>query len=194
MVMHFAETVLEKFVFIQKFLKAPKQIGSVTPSSKYLAAKMIESVPWNRVSHLAELGAGTGAITKHIVSAKTESTKVLLFETDAHLRKQLHSKYPDCCCYPDALQLRSTIQCEGIEKLDCILSGLPFYNFHPSVRDELMEQIWGALKPGGLFIAFQYSLHMKERLRKQFGTVDIKFVPLNVPPAFVYVCRKGDEP
>jgi len=53
--------------------------------------------------------------------------------------------------------------------------------------------VYHSLKPGGLFIAFQYSQQMKKLLGEHFSIEKIEFVPLNIPPAFVYVCRKLDE-
>lgn len=40
------------------------------------------------------------------------------------------------------------------------------------------------------FVAFQYSLQMKNMLNNYFDKVTIDFVPLNMPPAFVYYCEK----
>jgi phospholipid N-methyltransferase len=182
--------IREKLLFLYKFTLAPKQIGSVTPSSAFLAKKMIEPVPWNRMKAVAELGAGTGAITKYIDQAKTKRTKVVLFEKDPQLYKDLVSRYPDFSCHTDACHLDSALHSEGIEQLDCILSGLPFFNFPQQLRDRLMDQIEASLKPGGLFIAFQYSQQMRRQLERQFDIERIHFVPFNVPPAFVYVCRK----
>lgn len=182
--------IQEKILFLNKFLRSPGQIGSVTPSSKFLAKKMIESVPWNDVKAIAELGVGTGAITKYIQTAAGENTKVLLFETDSYMRRKLARQYPDFPCYTDSCELQSAMHNERIEQLDCIISGLPFAAFSQSMRDKLMKQITISLKDNGLFIAFQYSLQMKKQLSTHFDIEKIKFVPFNVPPAFVYVCRR----
>ncbi|MDF2714724.1 MAG: phospholipid N-methyltransferase [Paenibacillus sp.] len=185
--------IREKLLFLYKFSLAPKQIGSVTPSSAFLAKKMIASVPWVRVKAIAELGAGTGAITKYIDAAKRRNTKVLLFEKDPFMYDELARRYPDYSCHADACQLDLYLQQEGIGRLDCILSGLPFFNFPQQLRDLLMNQIAAALKPGGLFIAFQYSQQMRKQLDRRFDIEHIHFVPLNIPPAFVYVCRKRES-
>ncbi|MEC0229954.1 class I SAM-dependent methyltransferase [Paenibacillus alba] len=180
----------DQLLFLYKFMRAPKQIGSVTPSSVFLAKKMLESVPWGQVKNVAELGAGTGAITKQMNNVLQEETQVMLFEKDSFLRGQLITRFPDYTCHEDACMLQSSVQSEGINELDCILSGLPFFNFPEPLREKLIQQIQVSLKPGGLFIAFQYSQQMRKRLNQQFDIERIHFVPLNVPPAFVYVCRK----
>lgn len=88
------DNIQEKLLFLYKFACAPKQIGSLTPSSIFLAKKMLEPVKWNQAEHIAELGAGTGAITKYIKAANTENAKVLLFEKDTLLRNKLAERFP----------------------------------------------------------------------------------------------------
>ncbi|UQZ81516.1 Methyltransferase small domain protein [Paenibacillus konkukensis] len=183
---------LEKVKFFYKFIRTPRTIGSVTPSSRYLTGKMIEPVPWQHIDSIAELGCGTGVITKAIHQKMKPGTAALLFEKDSYLRKQLAEQYPDSSTYADAQSLGFAVRQEGLEHLDCIVSGLPFANFPQTFRDSLIEQVHRCLKPGGYFIAFQYSLQMKKQLSRDFEIESIRFVMRNVPPAFVYVCRKKD--
>lgn len=193
MTMGLKRAIQEKLLFLYHFFYKPGQIGSVTPSSKYLAQKMVECVSWHDVNYIAELGAGTGAITKHIRMAAQRNTKVLLFEKDPHMLKALKIEFPNYSCYQNTTELQAVVYEEGIEQLDCIISGLPFFNFPQTLRDKLIEQITATLKDNGLFIAFQYSQQMKKQLSFHFHLEEIKFVPLNVPPAFVYVCRKKEQ-
>ena len=94
MIVSIKSRVQEKFKFLYKFIYSPGQIGSVTPSSKYLARKMIEPVQWNKLQSVAELGAGTGAITKYIQLSRMGKTKVLLFEKDPIMQQGLANKFP----------------------------------------------------------------------------------------------------
>lgn len=179
-------------IFIQKFVRKPKQIGSVIPSSRFLADSMVSFIPWHRMQAVAELGAGTGAITQAIARSICPGTRVYLFEKDSRMRKQLIQEYPAFRCAANVTNMLRILEGDGESQLDCIVSGLPFYNFPQDVRDLLMEQILGALKPDGLFVAFQYSLQMRKQMSRRFSIEKIKFVPLNFPPAFIYVCRKLD--
>lgn len=189
--MNFKENIQERFLFLFKFFCYPKQIGSIAPSSKYLAKKMIESVKWNEINSAAELGAGTGAITRYIQEITSgQAIKVLLFEKDDYMRNALEKQYPEYSCYTDCRELLNSLKSEKIDQLDCIISGLPFFNFPQNLRDIFIEQIQLSLKEKGVFIAFQYSTQMKKQLGEWFEIEAIKFVPLNVPPAFIYVCRK----
>ncbi|MEQ7052764.1 methyltransferase domain-containing protein [Paenibacillaceae sp. P-4] len=183
--------IREKLLFLNTFFRTPKQIGSITPSSRFLAQRMMDAVDWQEVQHVAELGAGTGAITRFIDTVKRDTARVILFEKDPLLLARLQDNYPEYAAYPDAGELGKILGDESREKLDCVLSGLPFFNFPQQLRDHLIEEIYASLKPGGLFVAFQYSQQMKPQLARYFDIENIHFVFLNVPPAFVYVCRKG---
>ncbi|WP_425415414.1 hypothetical protein [Paenibacillus glacialis] len=103
----------------------------------------------------------------------------------------MQHQFPKFTCYTDGYEIQSALEQEDVVQLDCVLRGLPFYNFPKPMRDRLIEQIRLSLKPGGLFITFQYSLQMKQQLSDNFEIKEILFVPMNVPPAFIYVCQKG---
>lgn len=123
--------------------------GSIIPSSKHLALSMIRSIPQQEMVAVAELGSGTGAITRYI--AQVDAKQVLLFEQNSRMRQRLEQAYPAFQCHHNALQLREVLDQSGISQLDCIWSGLPFFNFAQSVRTALLEQILLSLKPGGWF-------------------------------------------
>ncbi len=179
-------------LFLKSFLQSPKHVGSIIPSSRFLANKMVNQASWLEAKAVAELGSGTGAITRYIHQQAQDRTKVLLFEMNETMRNNLHTTYPQFSCYPDAARLVESMNQEGVQQLDYIFSGLPFFNFEPELRNTLVEQIHKALKPGGLFIAFQYSLQMRKTLSEHFIIEKIELVPMNIPPAFVYVCRKKE--
>ncbi|MFB5266360.1 class I SAM-dependent methyltransferase [Paenibacillus enshidis] len=183
----------ENLLFLKGFLQNPKRVGSVLPSSRFLGAKMVQSVPWNEVKAVAELGSGTGAITRFIKTQVTGSTKVLLFEMDKKMRNNLRIEYPDFACHSNACHMVEKMNQQNIGQLDCIISGLPFFNFTSEMRETLLHQIVEALKPGGIFVAYQYSLQMKKQFAEQLIIEKIEFVPLNFPPAFVYTCRKKEN-
>jgi phospholipid N-methyltransferase len=182
--------ISECLLFLQGFLTNPQRVGSIIPSSRFLAAKIVESIPWNEVKAVAELGSGTGAITRFMKPHLTGSTRVLLFERDKKMRATLKTKYSDFACHSNACQLIKKLNQDDIGQLDCIISGLPFFNFTSEMRESLLNQIIKALKPEGIFVAYQYSLQMKKKFAEDLIIEKIEFVPFNFPPAFVYTCRK----
>lgn len=184
--------IKESLLFLHRFFGHPKRVGSVAPSSRFLAARMMEPIPWEQVQAVAELGSGTGAITRAIQANADSSTRILLFEMDKRMREYLKIQYPSFTCHTNARHLTVKMKQDHIDQLDVVVSGLPFFNFTPDNREFLINQVLEALKPGGLFITYQYSLQMKRILADKFIIEEIKYVPFNIPPAFVYVCRKKE--
>lgn len=184
----------DNWLFLKKFFTSPKTIGSVRPSSKYLAREMIKHIKWNQVTSLIELGAGTGVFTDYIYKLKKPECTALIFELDREMRKRLQKRYPTLDCYPDAGKIKKIFADYQLKKVDCIISGLPFANFSEQERLDILDGVVKSLKPGGMFVAFQYSLQMKNLLKKEFSQVNISFVPFNIPPAFVYTCYKEQLP
>lgn len=176
--------------FLAKFLRSPRTVGSVTPSSRFLARKMMQPIQWDRVSAIAELGAGTGVLTREIHARMNRDTPIIVYEHDADMRACLQAAFPAFHHRPDAMELTRTIRELGLPGLDCIISGLPLAVFAPKMRNDLIDQVVSALNPGGLFVQFQYSPQMLPQLRRRFSAVRVGFVPLNFPPALVYVCTK----
>jgi phospholipid N-methyltransferase len=185
--------LFDKWLFLSKFFKSPKQVGSVIPSSRYLTEKMMEQIDWSNVRRIAELGAGTGVFTRAIQKRLHQGAEALIFEYDEKMRRLLMEQCPHLFFWGDAAELNLARETFGMEKLDVVISGLPFANFEQEMRDKLLDEVIEALKPGGLFIAFQYSLQMKKQLEARFSSVKTGFVLPNVPPAFVYVCQKQVE-
>lgn len=176
--------------FLYKFMQKPNEIGSVAPSSSFLTRKMLANLPWDKIETLVELGAGTGVFTKFIADNKKESCQIVVIEQDSDMRKALQTKYPAFHYGVRAEKLDWLLQRYDLPQVDCIVSGLPFAAFSESLRDKIMAAVHCSLKPGGIFVAFQYSLQMRKTLKKHFNEVKIGFVPLNMPPAFVYCCKK----
>lgn len=179
-----------KLLFLYKFLTSPRSVGSITPSSTFLARAMVKPIDFNKAKAIAELGAGTGVFTRSLYKYKAKHCKVVVFERDDNMRQQLASAYPELHFYHNAADIYQATEDLDIDGFDYILSGLPFANFPQELRNSIMDNVEKALKPGGLFIAFQYSHQMKKQLSERFDHIDINFVPLNIPPAFVYRCKK----
>lgn len=181
---------MEWIVFCQQFLKNPSCVGSVIPSSRFLARKVAGSVAWEECDVVVELGAGTGSFTKYLIMHKPQKTKVILFEKNPAFRAQLKEKFRTVPLYDDAVRLTETLAAEGIEKVDCVVSGLPFAMFSAQQRREILEQIQCILPKGGQFITFQYSPQMYRELCTSFTKVRVGFTFLNIPPAIIYTCYR----
>ena len=79
----------QRILFLKNFIKNPRQIGSVTPSSKKLTNKMVEEKSVKNAKCIVELGAGVGCFTQRIIEFKNENTPFIIFEKNEDMRKIL---------------------------------------------------------------------------------------------------------
>lgn len=95
--------------------------------------------------------------------------------------------------------MKEICESAGIDSVDCIVSGLPWATFSKSLQVECLDEMMRILKPGGRFATFSYlhsgalagSRRFARLLLEYFKTVSkSSAVWMNVPPAFVYRCRR----
>jgi phospholipid N-methyltransferase len=185
--------VAEGVVFLRRFVGAPRQVGSVVPSSPFLTKAVMDKIVWGDARHVAELGAGTGVFTRAIVQNLRPEGNVLVFEIDPALRNIIEKEHNGLKVYGDARELPEIMGERNIRQLDYIVSSLPFAVLPPRMTATILDAVDKCLKPGGKLVAYQYSKHMKPYFEKRFESVKISFVLRNVPPAFVYECTKNHE-
>ncbi len=75
----------------------------------------------------------------------------------------------------------------GIEKVDYIVSGLPFTSLPGTISTQILHETECLLGPEGKFITFQYSKVKRSFFESFFTTIQYEKVYRNVPPAYVFV-------
>jgi phospholipid N-methyltransferase len=181
---------MDKVLFLKSFLRSPLQVASVIPSSRFLVNHIVRHINEIGPVTAAELGAGTGVLTRALVHKCPSIESLIVFENEENLKHHLREEFRQVPVYADAFTLSEVLQEQNTGQLDCIISALPVSWFSKEQNEQLMEMIHSCLKPGGYFIMFQFSLQMRKYLRVVFDDIIIKYVPLNFLPAFVYYCRK----
>ena len=179
--------------FIKEFWKDKKMIGSMVPSSKYLAAKMLDHIPFKNKKLIIELGPGTGIFTEKIIQKLDVTTQLIVLELNSEFYQELKAKicHTNVHIKEASADKIGEIMLElGFEKADIIISSLPLANFSAKLRNSILEVVKESLNENGSFIQFQYSLNAYKNLKKLFPVVKLNFTALNFPPAFVYTCSK----
>jgi phospholipid N-methyltransferase len=184
------QTLTDRVEFFLKFVMRPEKIGSITPSSSYLTRRMLDDLPWAKMRTIVELGAGTGVFTRHIALHCQEGSNVVIFEQDPEMRRALKHRHPDFHYAAKAETLGKVMQSFSLPQADCIISGLPFAVFPDDLRQKIIAGVCENLASGGVFVAFQYSPLLYRLFRDYFSRVEFGFVLLNMPPAFIYTCKK----
>jgi phospholipid N-methyltransferase len=169
----------KKKSFLRQFWQEKKMVGAMAPSSRFLAQKMLKDIDFTTARVIIELGPGTGVFTDKIVELMHPDAILLVFELNDHFMDQLRHRYTD-----------PRVDKEGLKHADVVVSSLPLANFPKELRDSILSAADHALVENGHYVQFQYSLQSKKQIQKTFKKTQIRFTPLNFPPAFVYACRK----
>jgi phospholipid N-methyltransferase len=182
---------VSKSSFLRQFIKENKMVGSMIPSSRFLAAKMLNHIPIKDAKVVVELGPGTGVFTERILEKIGENTQFIVIELNQDFFSALQEKFhhPNLHLKHDSAdQIQVYLNQLGFEKADLIISSLPLANFPAELRKQIIETAKTCLNENGKFVQFQYSLQSLKMLRRVFNSVKVHFTFLNFPPAFVFTC------
>ena len=187
---HFKIIVLKKkSTFVKEFFKEKKQVGAIAPSSKFLMKKMLKPIDFSTAKVVIELGPGNGVFTKGLLDKLTKDAKLFSFELNENFYDLIKSDIVD----ERLILLNKSADCimevlaeHNIDEVDYVISSLPLAVIDASIKQAILDASVKALKPEGKYVQFQYSLNAKKLLESKFKNVSYKFVPANIPPAFVY--------
>ncbi|CAN5432118.1 rRNA adenine N-6-methyltransferase family protein [soil metagenome] len=181
---------MSKKEFFSEFLKQGKNVGAVAPSSKFLVKKMVEPINFAEVKCIVEFGPGTGIITHELLRLMPSDSILLAFEINKEFCEKLNQiKDPRLKIISDSAEkLEEYLTEYKVEKVDYIVSSLPFAMIPNQVVDAILEVAKKVVSKEGAFIQYQYSLNAYKRLKSLFKSVDLNFTPMNIPPAFVFTC------
>jgi phospholipid N-methyltransferase len=209
----------EHGLFFREFLRNFHTTGAILPSGRRLGAALSrfvggedgEDQPARRI---LEVGPGTGAVTRRIVSRLGPNDQLDLVELNEsfadRLRQRLETE-PDFRAVADRVRVLHA----AVEDLpddtayDLIISGLPLNNFAVADVRRILDTIVGLLEPGGTLSFFEYiairrlrslvsGRAERERLRGIGVALDSvlsgneirrDWIWPNVPPAWVHHVR-----
>jgi phospholipid N-methyltransferase len=179
--------------FFKEAIKDLKSSGTVTPSSRFLAARMLKGIDFSQADVLVELGPGNGAITEFILKKIAPTATLICFEINDNFYSQLAAvNNPQLIVVrASAEKMKEELQQLGFSKTSHIISSLPLTNIPDEISDTILKVSFETLELEGTFIQYQYSLTYFKKLKAVFKqAISLEFEPLNFPPAFVYCCKK----
>ncbi|MEV4131708.1 SAM-dependent methyltransferase [Dactylosporangium sp. NPDC049742] len=190
--------------FLREFLRDPFTVAAVAPSGVPLADLITSPAPRSGDPVVVELGPGTGAFSGAVQRRLAGRGHHIAVEVNERFAGLLAARYPQIdVAVADARNLREVLAERGHRHADVIVSGLPWAAFAGGQQDELLGAVTDTLAPDGAFTTFAYTLARwappARRLRRSLGArfeevVASRTVWANVPPAFVYFCRRPRVP
>jgi phospholipid N-methyltransferase len=186
--------------FVSAALRRPGQVGALVPSSARLAEVLAAVVPRTGSPVVVELGPGTGAVTDIISRRLPEAARHLAVELDPRMVNYLRRTRPELeVIAGDAAHLGALLAERGVDRADAVIGGLPWALFGEEVQRQILGEVRQVIGTTGAFTTFAYLPSMTLAAARRFrGTLRETFdevlvsatVWRNVPPAFVYVCRR----
>ncbi len=164
-------------------------------SSQKLANQMASSINNKNASVIAELGPGTGIVTKEILSKVPRECNFFSIEANANIANFLKKQIPEAKIFNDCA---SKIGDYTEEKCDYIISSLPWTVFDADLQHKILQSIKNNLTPDGEFITYTYIIgnllpggkQFKQALNSYFSQINkSQIIWQNFPPAFVYTCK-----
>lgn len=183
-----ARAVKENELFFRQWLRSPKSMGSIIPSSRALARAVARETAWQPGFFVVELGGGTGAITHGLIAAGIPREKLVVIELDRALYEYLRDRLKGVhVVQGDATRLGEILERLGVSEVSTVISGLPMVGMPVDFKRTIIEQSFAALRGQGYMLQYSYSpicpvparaLGIRARL--------VRPVPWNMPPAYIW--------
>jgi len=192
--------------FISAFLRDPKSVGSVIPSSRFLTKAMTKYIDKKRYYPVSilEIGAGTGAITEKIIEKMNPEDRLDVIEIDSKLSNVLKQKFEK---YANVhVHCVSILDWNPAYQYDYIVSALPFNSFDAQTVEVVLHKFKSMIKDKGIisYVELMAMSSVKKSFlrggkKRDFANnvahrsdfckkyeFDKDRVMLNIPPARVY--------
>ena len=179
--------------FFKGFLRNPKEVGSVIPSSRFLTRRVLAcgDVPNARV--IVELGPGTGVLTHEILARMPADGKLVAIEINEDFAKVLRSSCPDprlTIFAGSSTEIEKALEQAGETQADLVLSGIPFSTMERGDGRRTLEAAKRVLSESGRFVAYQFRSHVRRFAEPVFGPAETHSGFWNLPPMRIYVWRR----
>lgn len=178
--------------FFLGFLRRPKSVGSVIPSSRFLEQRIVDVAAIAKARVVVELGPGTGGTTRAILDALPEHGRLLAIEVDPEFVALLKAE-PDprlIVHHGSAEHIGEILRRYGLPSPDAVVSGIPFSTMPDDLGIRILREVWSCLGPDGRFIAYQFRSRVGQLGRRLFGPPEVELEVLNAPPMRVYRWQK----
>ncbi len=185
-------TATESQVFFRHWLRSPKSMGSIIPSSTHLARALAEAVAWQPGSHVVELGGGTGAITQGLLERGIPAANLVVVELETNLYTYLAGRYPEVTVVQgDATRLDEIVARLPIERVSTVISGLPMVRMPLAFKRAIVDQAFKVMPPGHFMLQYTYSPLAPVPVKDFNLEASLaRYVLRNVPPAAVWRYRR----
>lgn len=182
---------------LQAFLKDPKGVAALTPTSRPSIDRIVSRAPVARAGLVVEFGPGSGVLTRALLDRMRPDARLVAIEANADLAGRLTEQYDDArltVVHDSAERVQQILADTDLGPADCVFSGIPFFWLSPEAAFGIVASTYAALGTGGTFVTYQMIYQPRRRLRvhleRCFRTVRSEFDFRNVPPLRICAAAK----
>jgi phospholipid N-methyltransferase len=182
----------QALLFARNFLKHPKMLGSVIPSSSFLIGALLKQIDFDKARVIVEYGPGVGTISVELLRRMRPDAHLVLIETNKDFVRFLKETINDPRLHvvlDSAAQVDRILADLGLDSADYVISGIPFSQLPEQVRQDVVLKTRDVLSPEGAFLVYQFTNRVERYLVQRFTHIDRDFELLNVLPARLFFCR-----
>jgi phosphatidylethanolamine/phosphatidyl-N-methylethanolamine N-methyltransferase len=192
--------------FFKGWVKSPKNVGSIIPTSDVMAKRMASLVNVHSGLPVLELGPGTGVITRAILQRGIAPDKVTCIEFSPEFAKKLRHDFTGVNIIEgNAFDLDATLgaidlgakdsgniepNTTGHLIFDCVVSALPLLSFPRTQRVKLIKDLLERIPDGRPVVQFSYGPLSPVPPIAGVTVRHLEFIFRNVPPAQIWTYRK----
>jgi len=182
-----------RIAFFQAFLRKPKEVGSIIPSSRFLMRRVVREARVDRARLVVELGPGTGGSTRALLRSMRPDATLLAIEINSRFARLIATSIRDprlIVHVGSAEDITGALKAHGLPAPDVVLSGIPFSTMPKGLGLAIVREVHHVLAPGGRFVAYQVRDRVEILGRQIFGPARVQTELLNMPPMRIYRWEK----
>jgi len=182
-----------RIAFFQAFLRKPKEVGSIIPSSRFLMRRVVREARVDRARLVVELGPGTGGSTRALLRSMRPDATLLAIEINSRFARLIATSIRDprlIVHVGSAEDITGALKAHGLPAPDVVLSGIPFSTMPKGLGLSVVREVHHVLAPGGRFVAYQVRDRVEILGRQIFGPARVQTELLNMPPMRIYRWEK----
>lgn len=151
-------------VFLTQARRRWRSTGAFSPSSQSLARAMTRPLrePRTKPARIAEVGPGTGVVTRHIAQLMKPGDTLDIYEVNEGFVRHVEDLI---AVDPAFAETRDQIRLHHLDArrmavehaFDFVFSGVPFNNFDPATVQDIIEAYVRNTRPGGSITFFEYA-------------------------------------
>jgi phosphatidylethanolamine/phosphatidyl-N-methylethanolamine N-methyltransferase len=179
----------ENWLFFRRWLKNPRQLGTLAPISGKLAklAACEALTQYKPGVPVVEIGAGTGRLTRALLQEGVQPEDFTVVELDGQMCEFLKTSIPSVRVIEgDANQLPNLIAPDILEKVAVVVSAIPLMYLDEGLRKSLMNAAFSVLRPNAKIVHVTYNPKSPLSFWNGIQQSRVAATWFNIPPGFVW--------